>query len=134
LIVVDSSAWIEFTRATGSRAHLTVRRLLRERVELATTEIVVMEVLAGARSRADERALRRELGGFPILPLSGLPAFEAAAALFRACRAGGEPIRHLTDCLLAVPAIEAGATVLTTDADFEKLARHTPLQLEPLDE
>ena len=134
MIVVDSSAWIEFARATGSRAHLTVRRLLRERADVATTEIVVMEVLAGARSRVEENALRRELAGFPVLPLSGLPAFESAVGLFRACRAAGEPIRHLTDCLVAVPAIEAGATVLTVDVDFERLARHTPLRLEPLDE
>jgi len=40
--------------------------------------------------------------------------------------------RETPDCLVAVPAIEAGATVLAADRDFEILARHTPLRLEPI--
>jgi hypothetical protein len=31
-----------------------------------------------------------------------------------------------------VPVIEAGATLLHNDADFEVLARHSPLRLEPV--
>lgn len=134
MIVVDASAWIEFLRATGRQAHLTVRRLLREGAELAATEVVVMEVLAGARTARDERALREQLSAFPILSLRGLADFEAAAGLYRACRAAGEPIRHLADCLVAVPAIEAGVPVLHADRDFDTLARHTPLEVVPLDE
>jgi len=57
---------------------------------------------------------------------------ETAAALYRACRRAGETIRKITDCLVAVPAIEAGATLIQADRDFEILARHTPLRLEPL--
>jgi predicted nucleic acid-binding protein len=49
------------------------------------------------------------------------------------CRAGGETVRKMTDCLVAVPAIEAGARVLHADADFDKLARHTPLEVVALD-
>ena len=84
MIVVDASAWIEFLRATGRQAHLTVRRLLREGAELAATEVVVMEVLAGARTARDERALREQLAAVPILSLRGLADFEAAAGLYRA--------------------------------------------------
>jgi predicted nucleic acid-binding protein len=53
---------------------------------------------------------------------------------YRACRRGGEAVRKVTDCLVAVAAIEANATVLRADRDFEKLARHTFLRAEPLDE
>ncbi len=134
VIVVDTSAWIELLRATDGPADRTVQRLLDEHAELATTVVVVMEVLAGARSPREERAVRDQLLGFPVLPLRGLTDFEAAADLYRACREAGEAVRHLSDCLVAVPTIEAGATLLHADRDFEKLARHTPLRLEPLDE
>lgn len=92
-----------------------------------------MEVLAGAGSHRDLRALRARLDGFPVLPLHGLSDFEAASELYRTCRRGGDTLRELSDCLIAVPAIRAGARVLHADADFDKLARHTPLEVVPLD-
>jgi predicted nucleic acid-binding protein len=44
VIVVDTSAWVEFLRKTGSAVHLLLRRLIEETAELAITEIVVMEL------------------------------------------------------------------------------------------
>jgi predicted nucleic acid-binding protein len=61
-----------------------------------------------------------------------LEGFHSAAELYRACRAGGEAVRELSDCLVAIPTIEANATLLQADPDFEILARHTPLRLEPV--
>jgi predicted nucleic acid-binding protein len=127
VILVDTSAWVEFLRATGTQAHLKVRSLLTEGEPLATTEVVVMEVLAGAREEAHRRALRRLLLRCELLPLSGLADFEAAADLYRTCRRAGETIRALTDCLIAVPTIRAGAAVLHADRDFDAIARHSAL-------
>jgi len=132
VIVVDSSAWIEFFRKTESSVHLGLRRLIEDDVALAVTEVVVMEVLAGALSSADRASLRARLLALPVLPLRGLSGYEAAAELFRSCRRAGEQIRKMTDCLVAVPTIEAGATLLHADRDFDALARHTPLRLEPV--
>ena len=47
-------------------------------------------------------------------------------------RDAGEAIRKPTDCIIAVPTIQADATLLSANRDFEVLARHTPLRLEPL--
>lgn len=104
-------------------------RLLSEHAEVAVTEVVVMELLAGARSAAEARELRTRLVSFPLLPLRGLADFEEAAAIYRSCREAGETIRSLSDCLVAVPAIRAGAEVLHNDADLDAIARHTPLRV-----
>jgi predicted nucleic acid-binding protein len=132
VIVVDSSAWIEFFRRTGSGAHRRLRELIVDGADLAVTEVVVMELLAGAVSPQDLEQLRGRLHAYPLLRLRGLSGYEAAAQLFRMCRTAGEQIRKMTDCLVAVPTIEAGATLLHADRDFEILARHTPLRLEPV--
>ncbi len=71
---------------------------------------------------------------YPLLPLRGIDDFEEAAALYRACRAGGDTIRKITDCLVAVPVIREGAELLHNDADFDAIARHSTLQIEPLTE
>jgi predicted nucleic acid-binding protein len=131
VIVADSSAWVELMRETESPVHRTFRRALEEGEEVAITEVVLMELLAGARPKAVD-TIRARLLAFPVLPLAGLDAFERAAQLFRICRDAGETIRRTTDCLIAVPTIGAGASLLSADRDFEVLARHTPLRLEPL--
>jgi predicted nucleic acid-binding protein len=134
VIVVDTSAWAELFRRTGTAADRALRGFLRHPQDVAVTEVVVMELLAGARSSRHHRELRGFLLSFELLPLQGLHGFEHAAELYRMCRAGGETVRKLTDCLVATAAIEAGAPVLHADADFDRLARHTPLEVVPLDE
>jgi hypothetical protein len=132
VIVADTSAWAELFRQTGSAVAGRLEGALDRPEEVAVTEVVVMEVLAGARSVAHHDELRALLLGLPLLRLRGLADFERAAALFQLCRAGGETVRNLLDCLVAVSAIDAGAPVLHVDADFDRLARHTPLEVVQL--
>lgn len=129
MILVDSSAWIEFLRATGSPAHLRLRSALQDGTELACTDAIVMEILAGARDDADRDRLRRLLYGLEFLPVEGPADYEGAGELYRLCRKGGETPRKLTDCLIAAVAIRNDAELLCEDADFHAIARHAPLRL-----
>ena len=129
MIVVDTSAWVELLRATESPVHLRLQQALRDSEDVCVTEVVLAEVLAGARDEQRAEELRGTLLGFTLLPLDGLDAFERAAGLYRACRAAGETLRGIADCLVAVPAIAAGAPVLHAERDFGKLARHSTLEL-----
>lgn len=129
MILVDSSAWVEFLRATGSRAHLRLRSALQKGDALACTDPIVMEILAGARDEADRDRLRRLLYGLEFLAVEGPADYESAAELYRACRSGGETPRKLTDCLIATVAIRTDAELLCEDADFLAIARYAPLRL-----
>jgi predicted nucleic acid-binding protein len=126
VILVDTSAWVEFLRATGSATHYRVRDLLATDEASATTEVVIMEVLAGARDEMHLERLRQLLLRCEVLPLRGLADYEAAAELYRRCRREGETIRAVTDCLIAVPTIRAGAEVLHLDRDFDVIATCGP--------
>ena len=129
MILADTSAWVEYLRATGSPVHLRLRRLIADEGELATTEVVMMELLAGEASPEGVARLRRLLGRFELLPVEGLADYEAAAELYRRCRAGAETVRNPTDCLIAAVAMRHGAPVLHRDHDFEVIARHAPLRV-----
>jgi predicted nucleic acid-binding protein len=129
VILVDSSAWIEFQRATGSAADRRVTAAISGDERLATMGLVILEVLAGARDERHARDLRRLLDRCQFLPLEEPSDHEGAAALYRACRRSGSTIRRLPDCLIAAVAIRAGAAVLHQDADFDAIARHTPLTI-----
>ena len=129
MILADTSAWVEYLRATGSRVHLRLRELIAGEGELVTTEVVMMELLAGEPNPEGVTQLRRLLGRFELLPVEGLADYEAAAELYRRCRAGGETVRKLTDCLIAAVAMRHGAILLHRDHDYEVIARHTSLQV-----
>ena len=130
MILVDTSAWIEFLRDTGSTVCNRVEVLIAS--DIAVCDAIRMEVLAGARSESHLRSLRGLLARATVLPTS--PAdYDEAAALYRACRREGETVRKLIDCLIGSIAIRAGVAVLHNDSDFDVLARHTGLEVDPLD-
>lgn len=80
---MDTWAWVEYRRATGSATDRRLTELLGEQAELATTDGVLVELLAGARTDAERDDLRRR----------------------------------------------ADAELLHRDADFDAIARHSPLQI-----
>lgn len=89
-----------------------------------------MEVLAGAADEHRAGQLRQLLvGRCAYARTEGPIDYERAARLQRTRRRAGETVRRLTDCLIAAVALRAGAEILHRDADFDVLARHTPLRV-----
>ncbi len=126
MVLIETSAWIEFLRDTGSSVCLRVDELLSE--NMAICEPVRMEILAGARDDKHLNDLRRLLAGATLLATEPID-YEEAASLFRVCRRGGETVRKLIDCLIATIAIRADVPILHNDSDFEILGRHTALSI-----
>lgn len=129
MILVDTSAWVEFLRDTGSTVCVRVDELLGG--EIATCDPIRMEVLAGARDESHLNNLRRLLARPSVIDLV-TGDYDDAAALYRMCRRRGETVRKLIDCLIGAVAIRADVPVLQADSDFDVLARHTSLQLTDL--
>ena len=125
MILIDTSAWVEFLRDTGSPVCNLVDELLSD--EIATCDAVRMEVLAGARNEFHLRELRRLLARAVLLPTRPTH-YEDAASLYRRCRRQGETVRKLIDCLIASVALGEDIPVLHRDIDFDVLARHTVLK------
>lgn len=129
MILVDTSAWIEYQRATGSPADLRLTAAIEGRERLATMGIVLLELLAGARDEQHARDLRRLLLRCRYLRLEEPSDLEAAATWYRACRRAGMTVRRLPDCLIAAVAIRMRAELLHQDADFDAIARVAPLAI-----
>ena len=127
MILVDTSAWIEFLRDTGSSVCNRVDEALD--ADLAICDPIRMEVLAGARSESHLRDLRGLLARASLVPTHSID-YEDAAALYRACRRSGDTVRKLVDCLIAAVAIRADLPILHADNDFDVLVRRTPLRLD----
>ena len=127
MILIDTSAWVEFLRDTRSPVCDRVDVLLSD--DIATCDAVEMEVLAGARDERHLNDLRALLARATTFPVERVD-YEAAALLYRTCRRNGETVRKLIDCLIAAVAIRADVPVLHADADFDVLGRHTALRID----
>jgi len=91
VILADTSAWVEYDRATGSSVDRRLSELLETDAAVAVTEPVVMEVLAGARDERREADLRRLLLRFELLSFEAVPDFDGAVRIYRRYRAAGVP-------------------------------------------
>lgn len=127
LILIDTSAWIEFLRDTGSAVCERVDKLLGSKI--ATCDAVRMEVLAGARDQEHLEQLRRLLARATLLPTESID-FDTAAAVYRSCRSQGETVRKLIDCLIAAVAMRASVPVLHMDHDFTAIASAADLRID----
>lgn len=130
MILIDTSAWIEYDRATGSSADLRLSELVGADAEIAVTEPVIMELLAGARDNVQERRLRRLLERFALLRFDAVVDFEGASLIYRRCRSAGVTPRGLIDCMVAAVAQRENATLLAYDADFSRVSEVVGLRLD----
>src|SRR5579864_814794 len=130
MILADTSAWVEYDRATGSTVDLRLRDLIAADGPIAVTEPVIMEVLAGARSDARAADLRRLLLRFHLYPFDAVADFESAARVYRRCRQAGITPRGLVDCMIATVALRYKATLLACDVDLDRVARIIGVELD----
>ncbi len=130
MILADTSAWVEYDRATGSPVDRRVTDLIAENGPLAVTDPVVMEVLAGARTDQREADLRRLLLRFDLLRFDVVADFHGAARIYRSCRREGVTPRGLIDCMIASVALRNEAVLLAHDADMNCVAKVVGIEMD----
>jgi predicted nucleic acid-binding protein len=130
MILADTSAWVEYDRATGSSVDQRLTALIADEGALAVTEPVVMELLAGARDDVRERLLRRLLLRFRLLPFDAAVDFDAATLIYRRCRSAGVTPRGMVDCMIAAVAWRQDAALLSRDVDLSRVAQVIGIEMD----
>jgi len=130
VILIDTSAWVEFDRATGSGVDVRLTDLIANTDDVAVTEPVIMEVLAGARSAKREQDLRRLMQRFTLMRFDSATDFDAASRIYRRCRSSGVTPRGMVDCLIAAVASRHGVSILATDADLVRVGEIMGITVE----
>lgn len=130
MILVDTSAWVEYDRATGSPVDRRLTELIEPEGPVAVAEPIIMEVQAGARDEHRRELPRRLLLRFHVLPFDPVADFDGAAVIYRRCRVAGITPRGLLDCMIAAVAWRNGAALLAQDADLDRVAGVIGLALD----
>ena len=129
-VLVDTSAWVEYLRATGSAQDIALGRALQSEDGVLMPAVVLQELLQGARSPHHYMALQSALETVDLFEPQDWGHLHAQAGLLYArCRWQGLTVRNPIDCVVAACALEAELPLLARDADFVHLQRVAP-QLE----
>jgi predicted nucleic acid-binding protein len=128
LILVDTSAWIEFFRGNDPVATTVDQALESDEVVLCGP--VLTELRRGLRTPAERRRVLPLLSGCHLLEQP--PAlWEEAGDLGYALARRGASVKTL-DLLIAAYALSYSVPLLTTDGDFARMRRAgIPLDLSP---
>jgi len=130
VILVDTSAWVEYDRATDSAVDQRLTQLIATEGDIAVTEPVLMEVLAGAKDERRAGELRRLLTSFGWIAAEAQTDFEGAARVYRACRRAGVTPSGLIDCMIASIALRSNSSILAADTDFAQMSLVIPLAVD----
>jgi predicted nucleic acid-binding protein len=128
MLVVDSSVWIANFR--GARTE-PVRKLAAYAPQsgVLVGDVVLLELLQGARSAGDAIRIERSLRNFAIVPMLSPDLAVEAAANYRLLRGLGITIRKLPDLIIGTYCIEHRHSLLHDDRDFEPMRIHLGLQV-----
>lgn len=125
MIVVDSSAFVEFYRPEG---RVKVRRAVTRAVEddeVAVNGLIQVEVVSFARGPDAYEQLSGDFRAFHWLEL-GHEDFDLASEIGHHLRGKGVTV-PATDLIIAASAIRAGAKLIHLDQHFTSIAKHSDL-------
>ena len=130
MILVDSSVWINHLRGIITPSVGTLRGLgLRRPRTLMVGDLILMEVLMGARSPEHAARLYQDLMRFPVVSLVGADIAQATARNYRQLRSLGVTPRTGFDLIIGTFCIEHGHHLLHDDRDFGPMVEHLGLKI-----
>ena len=120
--LVDTSIWVNLFRGDES-LRSRINEATTKGIKIITCEVILMELLAGARPNEDARIFEL-LNRLPSLPFNPNTDFRAAGFMYRELTQNGVTIRNSVDCIIAVAAMSSEDIVLIhNDLDFVNMSR-----------
>jgi predicted nucleic acid-binding protein len=128
MILVDSSVWISHLR--GLRTSATAKlEAEASRQPLLIGDLILLEVLQGARNEEHAERIERALRRYSLVQLLGPDLASRAARNYRTLRGLGITIRKTADIIIGTFCIENHHVLLHDDRDFAPMEQHLGLMV-----
>ncbi len=128
MILVDSSVWIAHLR--GHRSAATAKlEAAAGREPLLIGDLILLEVLQGARDEDHAARIERGLRRYALAPLLDADLAPLAARNYRKLRALGVTVRKTADIIIGTFCIEHRHILLHDDRGFEPMEQHLGLMV-----
>lgn len=128
MIVVDSSVWISYFAGVETDETSRLQAYARQH-QLIVGDIILLEVLRGARSEQSAQIMQSQLRQFLWTSMLDPDLALHAARNFRLLRSLGTTVRSSIDMIIGTYCIEHGHALLQRDRDFRPMRDHLGLTL-----
>ncbi len=128
MVIVDTSAWVEYFRNGVASVVAKVDRCL-DRDLVGVGDLVYCEVMQGIRSPRQRAEISSLLMSLPHFDMVGFRIAERSAANYRLLRSKGVTVRKTIDVLIGTFCAERGFQIVHHDSDFDLMARHIGLDV-----
>lgn len=126
MVIVDTSAWVEYFR--NGRPDIVAKvdwHLEKESVGIG--DLIYCEVMQGIRSGHQRLEVSTLLLSLPQFHMVGFRIAEKSAANYRLLRSRGVTVRKTIDLLIGTFCAERGFQIVHCDSDFDLMASHLGL-------
>lgn len=128
MVIVDTSAWIEYFRGGLPRIVNTIDLCLEQDL-VVIGDLVYCEVMQGIRLPREREEVSSLLLALPQFEMVGFSMAEKSAANYRLLRSKGVTIRKTIDVLIGTFCAEHGLKLIHHDSDFDLMAKHIGLDI-----
>lgn len=126
MILVDSSVWIAHLRGQQTPA-VAKLEVAAGREPLLVGDLILLEVLQGARDEAHAARIGRGLRRFALVPLLDSDLAPRVARNHRKLRERGITVRKTANIIIGTFCIEHRHSLLHDDRDFAPMQEHLGL-------
>ncbi len=126
MIVVDSSVWIQWIR--GYDTPETRKFNAQDPLDVIIADIVLLELLQGARDDRQAEKIQRTLQKFQLEEIMNTGIAVEAGGFFRRLRGFGITIRKTSDLIIGTFCIQHSHALLHADRDFVPMQQHLGLR------
>lgn len=128
MVIVDTSAWIEFLRGGAPEVVEKVDRCLDQDL-IGIGDLIYCEVMQGIRSPRERNRVSSLLLSLPRFDMVGFAIAEKSAANYRRLRSKGVSVRKTIDVLIGTFCAAHRLQLIHNDSDFDRMAAHIGLDV-----
>ncbi len=128
MVIVDTSAWIEYLKDGIPRVVKKVDQCLEQDM-VGIGDLVYCEIMQGIRSPRERSQVSSLLLALPQFNMVGFDIAEKSAANYRLLRSKGVTVRKTIDVLIGTFCAEHGLQLLHHDSDFNLMAKLIGLKI-----
>lgn len=133
MVVVDSSVWIGALRGLRTPPVRRLHALVADQDgDILIGDLILLELLQGARDDGHAARIERNLRRFPIAPMLDERTAVQAAAHYRGLRAQGVTVRKTADMIIGTFCLLGDHWLLHDDRDFDPMTVHLGLKTVPV--
>lgn len=130
MILVDTSVLIDYLNGIDNRITKMFHQVLEKGIPFGINHVIYMEVLQGAKTEKDYKALKKYLDTQTFYELKReKESYADAAKMYFKLRQKGVTVKSTMDCLIAQVAIENDLFLLHNDQDFSRISKKFSIKI-----